>query len=169
MLTHRAKISKVAPTRLRLAGGGGSLQLWPRRWGQNTGHTARAPASTGTGSRREGWARLLSQRGSHRRTMSCLSGAGSACTCPGQALPALRTPRPPGPQTLGSDSTPFDMRSHPRQPAASLRVSVLKLTPEDSNNKLSPAPPLCQAPQHSQRDAISLITSITTVISPFSR
>lgn len=69
MLTHRAKISKVAPTRLRLAGGGGSLQLWPRRWGQNTGHTARAPASTGTGSRREGWARLLSQRGSHRRTM----------------------------------------------------------------------------------------------------
>ena len=111
MLTHRAKISKVAPTRLRLAGGGGSLQLWPRRWGQNTGHTARAPASTGTGSRREGWARLLSQRGSHRRTMSCLSGAGRSCeyyhgasvhfisSLPSQTLdhPSSLLPVPPSP------------------------------------------------------------------------
>lgn len=98
MLTHRAKISKVAPTRLRLAGGGGSLQLWPWRWGQNTGHMARAPASTGTGSCREGWARLLSQRGSHHRTMSCLSGAGSACTCPARhSLPSAR-PDPQAPK-----------------------------------------------------------------------
>ena len=69
---------------------------------------------------------------------------------PGQALPAVRTPRPPGPQALGSDSSPFDMRSRPGQPAASVRVSVLKLTPEDSNNTLSPAPPLYQAPLHTQ-------------------
>nr|CAI9700232.1 unnamed protein product [Rangifer tarandus platyrhynchus] len=86
------------------------------------------------------------------------------CTCPGQALPAIRTPRPPGPQALGSNSSTFDMRSRPEQPASSLRVSVLKFTPEGSNSKLSPAPPLCQARHHSQRHAITLTTSIITSI-----
>lgn len=170
MLTHRGKISTVAPTRLRLAGSGS-----PSSSGHSGGvripgtQPASSPAFTGTGSPREGWARLLSRRGSHHRTMSCLSGAESACTCPGQALPAIPTPRPPGPEALGSNSSPFDMRSRPGQPAASLRVSVLMLSPEGSNNKLSPAPPLCQAPRHSQCNAVSLITSITSFISPFSR
>lgn len=162
MLTHRGKISTVAPTRLRLAGSGS-----PSSSGHSGGvripgtQPASPPPSPALGPPgRAG-------RGSHHRTMSCLSGAESACTCPG--LPAIPTPRPPGPEALGSNSSPFDMRSRPGQPAASLRVSVLLLTPEGSNNKLSPAPPLCQAPRHSQCNAVSLITSITSFISQFSR
>lgn len=189
MLTHRAKISKVAPTRLRLE----SRQVgWPGAVvPSSSGHGGGVrilahgpgPPSIGSGSRREGWARLLG-------TMSCLSGDGSACTCPGQALPAIRMPRPPGPQALGSDSSTFDMRARPGQPASSLRVSVLKFTPDGSDSKLSPALPLCQARHHGQHHAITLttgtitsihgvttfinsiitvITNIVTVISPCSR